>query len=127
MTLDIIPHKTIGREIIQSYGDYRFRINDKVHDYPILVFPNTTIPWPVKTIEDLNLSSISVVKRQQPLPELLLIGCGEKMAFISLDIRDEFKKLGTIIESMDTGAACRTFNVLVAEDRQIAVALIPVE
>jgi uncharacterized protein len=48
------------------------------------------------------------------------------MSPVTENIRSEFKKNDIVIEKMDTGAACRTFNVLIAEDRRVAAALIPV-
>ena len=58
--------------------------------------------------------------------DLLLWGCGDVMSPVTENIRSEFKKKNIVVEKMDTGAACRTFNVLIAEDRRVAAALIPV-
>jgi uncharacterized protein len=57
---------------------------------------------------------------------LLLIGCGPRMAMIPAALRASLRAKGVVIEPMDTGAACRTYNVLMAEGRLVAAALIPV-
>jgi uncharacterized protein len=127
MSLDITPSVPVGRQIIQSYGDFRFTISDKAHETPILVFPDEVLPWSVTSIEDLSVDSLTAVIEADPAVEIFLIGCGKSMALIQPALRDELKAAGIVIEPMDTGAACRTFNVLTTEDRRVAAALIPVE
>jgi len=61
-----------------------------------------------------------------PAIELLLVGCGSKTVFIPENLRAELKSSDIVVETMDTGAACRTFNVLISEDRRVAAALVPV-
>ena len=62
-----------------------------------------------------------------PIVELLLLGCGKTTWFLPLPLRDELKEMGLVLEPMDTGAACRTFNVLLGENRRIAAALMLVD
>jgi len=126
MSLDITPSLPVGRQIIQSYGDLRFTISDTVYEAPILVFPDEIVPWPVNSIEDLSVASLLAVINADPAVEIFLIGCGKTMTLIPPALRDELKAAGIVIEPMDTGAACRTFNVLTTEDRRVAAALIPV-
>jgi uncharacterized protein len=59
--------------------------------------------------------------------DLLLIGCGRRMALVPPALRQTVRDGGVVIDSMDTGAACRTYNVLLAEDRRVAAALIAVD
>ncbi len=127
MSLDITPSIPVGRQIIQSYGDHRFRVSDVVFETPVLVFPDETVAWPVSSIDDLSAENLSAVVTADPAIDILLIGCGKSMALIPPALRDELKVAGIVIEPMDTGAACRTFNVLTTEDRRVAAALIPVE
>jgi uncharacterized protein len=58
--------------------------------------------------------------------ELLLLGCGPRMALIPSTLRAALRAKGIVLEPMDTGAACRTYNVLAAEGRKVAAALIAV-
>jgi uncharacterized protein len=58
--------------------------------------------------------------------EVLLLGCGLRLIQPGPAFRAELKALGVVVEPMDTGAACRTYNVLLSEDRRVAAALIAV-
>ncbi len=60
-------------------------------------------------------------------PEILLVGCGPCFLAEPAGLRAALREAGAVLEWMDTGAACRTFNVLLAEDRRAAAALIAVE
>jgi uncharacterized protein len=57
--------------------------------------------------------------------QILLLGLGTGMAVVSADLRGALRQAGIAVEAMNTGAACRTYNVLVAEERRVAAALIP--
>ena len=59
--------------------------------------------------------------------DLLLLGCGARPAAISLQLRQTLRQAGIVVETMGTGAACRTYNVLLAEGRHVAAALIAIE
>jgi len=56
--------------------------------------------------------------------DLLLLGCGARMAMVPAALRQQLRDAGVVIEAMDTGAACRTYNVLMADGRRVAAALI---
>ena len=58
--------------------------------------------------------------------EILLLGCGPRMAPVPRPLRETLRAAGIVIEAMDTGAACRTYNVLMSEGRRVAAALIAV-
>ncbi len=59
--------------------------------------------------------------------DVLILGCGPAFQAPPAALRDGLKDWGVVLEWMDTGAACGTFNVLLAEDRACAAALIAVE
>ena len=59
-------------------------------------------------------------------PEILLVGCGARTESMPVPVREHFKAQRIALEAMDTGAACRTYNVLIAESRLVAAALIAV-
>jgi len=58
--------------------------------------------------------------------EVLLIGCGPRMVLLPSALRRQIREAGIGMDAMDTGAACRTYNVLISEGRRAAAALIPV-
>ena len=127
MSLDLSPVDFEGRNIIQSYGNGKFQISDKKYDHSVLVFPDQIIPWTPIDTNNLIVDDFKKVLTVGPIVELLLLGCGKTTWFLPLPLRDELKELGLVLEPMDTGAACRTFNVLLGENRRIAAALMLVD
>jgi len=115
-----------GRQIIQSYGDNRFRIAGTVHDGSVITFLDETIPWPVTFAESITLESLNPVIHLDDVPGILIIGCGEKFLPLPIELKIELREHGVVMEWMDTGAACRTFNVLLGEARHVAAALLAV-
>jgi len=126
--MDLTPLIPQGRQIVESYGDGRFRVSGVLHDHSILVFPDRTIDWPITDIRSLSPESLGAVVTagETGSINLLLIGCGPRMAMIPAALRASLRAKGVVIETMDTGAACRTYNVLAAEGRKVAAALIAV-
>ncbi len=86
-----------------------------------------SLAWPVATIEEISLDSLAPVTAVAAAIEILLIGCGPRLARVPEDLRQALREAGVAVEPMDTGAACRTYNLLTAEDRPVAAALIAVE
>jgi uncharacterized protein len=124
--MDVTPAIPVGRQYIESYGNGRFRISGVVHPGPVLVFRDRTLPWSVTDPAQLTVDSLAPVVESGDVM-VLLVGCGKRMALIAPELRQALRGAGIVIETMDTGGACRTYNVLLAEDRQVAAALMPVE
>jgi len=127
--MDLTPLIPVGRQIIESYGDLRFKVTGTAHEGSVLVFPTRTIGWNVREMASLSLDSLAPVIEGARVGEieLLLLGCGPRLAMVPRDLRTALRAQNVVIEPMDTGAAARTFNVLMAEGRRIAAALIAVE
>jgi uncharacterized protein len=89
----------------------------------ILVFPDATFEWPVSRFEDVALDALQPVVERGGT-EILLLGCGARMQRVPAALRQALKGAGISLDAMDTGAACRTYNVLLAEDRRVAAALL---
>ncbi len=121
---DISPLVPAGRQVLESYGHGRFRVSGEVYEGSILVFPERIEAWPVASLGDLTLASLASVVAHAP--EVLLLGCGERLQLISGALRGELRAAGIVVEPMDTGAAARTYNVLLAEERRVAAALIAI-
>ncbi len=124
--IDITPRLAVGRQLIQAYGNGGFRIAERAWQGSVLVFPDETRAWPVTAVGDLTAQSLAAVAEAGTV-EVLLIGCGPALAFIPAAVRDPLRAAGVVIDGMDTGAACRTYNVLLAEERRVAAALIAVD
>ncbi len=124
--LDITPVVGPGRQVIQSYGDDRFRISQILYQGAVIVFPDQTLGWEISSLEALTLPSLAPVRDRAGEIDILLIGCGARFGPPPKGLRAALKEAGLVLEWMDTGAACRTFNVLVGEERRVAAALFPV-
>jgi uncharacterized protein len=117
---------TSPTQSIDAYGGGGFRIGGQAYRGSILVLPESVEPWPVADIAELTVDSLSPVAAASAGIELLLIGCGARIALIPPALRQAMREKGVVIDAMDTGAACRTYNVLRGEGRQVAAALIAV-
>src|SRR5690242_10366046 len=84
---------------------------------------DSTREWDVGSMASLTEASFDAVARRGDV-EILILGTGARMAPVPSAIRLALKRAGIAVEPMDTGAACRTYNVLVAEDRRVAAALL---
>ena len=124
--MDLTPLIADGRQVIEGYGDGKFRIAGIVHMGPVIVFPTRTITWAIGSIGDLGLASLDPVLNADPAIEVLLVGCGPRLVPLERSLRLALRERGIGADPMDTGAACRTFNVLLTEERRVAAALIPV-
>ena len=126
--MDLTPLIPSGRQIVESYGEGRFRVTGQLHQSAILVFPERTLVWPVTSAAEANLENLEPILAagRARTVELLLFGQGLRMLLVPPALRQGLREAGIVLEPMDTGAACRTYNVLMAEGRLVAAALIPV-
>jgi uncharacterized protein len=113
--------------VIQSYGEGRFRIAGWVHAGSVLVWPGRAEAWPVTEARAIDIDSLAAVAAAEEVTEILLVGCGARFLPVPADLGQALRPHGMVLEWMDTGAACRTFNVLLGDDRRVAAALIAVD
>ncbi len=121
--MDVTPLIPVGRQIIQQYRAGGFRVSGKNYDGAIIVLPTQTLIWPVTG--DLSLSSFQILMPFSHELVIVLLGTGAVQQFIAPSLRQALKQQGLPLDVMDTGAACRTYNVLMAEGRRIAAAMLP--
>ena len=122
--MDITPLVPQGSQVIHGYGPGMFRIAGVVHAGSVLVLPDRTLSWEILSVDALSAEDLRPVIAAEPTCDILLLGCGERMRLPPESLRAELRSHGISIDPMDTGAACRTFNVLLAEGRRVAAALI---
>ncbi len=125
-SVEITPAIPGDRQVISSYGPNLFRISGTVYKSSVLVFTDRTVAWPVLSIDELTVESFSSVQDAVPSVEVLLLGVGAQNALVPSALRTALRSAGIVVDTMDTGAACRTYNVLMAEDRRVAAALIAI-
>lgn len=121
--MDVTPLIPQGRQIIQSYGGGAFKINGRLYHSPVMVLPEQVIEWNVG--DAIGAQSFAQAADMADDLDVVLLGTGSQMEFVPPAIRGALKDKGVTIDVMDTGAACRTYNVLMAEGRRVAALLIP--
>jgi uncharacterized protein len=124
--MEITPVVPAGRQLIQAYREGGFTVAGTRHHGSLLVLPERTLAWPVVELAALTVESVAPITRADPAVELLILGCGPRFALAPVALRDALRRHGIAVEAMATPAACRTYNVLLAEDRRVAAALIAV-
>lgn len=124
--MDITPLVPEGRQTIDAYGNGGFRIAGHRWSGSVIVFPHRTLAWNVARFEDLVPERLDPVVQEGGV-QVLLLGCGRRAQFPSKQLRASLRAQGVVIEPMDTGAAARTYNVLLAEERAVAAALLAVD
>lgn len=112
-----------ARYSIQGYDSGEITINTTRYTTSLILSPSEIIsPWPVDSVNELQPSHLADVYNLKP--DIVLLGTGEKQIFPDIEIMGSFAQKGLGLEVMNTGALCRTFNILVAEDRNVVAAVI---
>lgn len=125
--MDITPAVATGRQVIERYGEGRFQVSGARYEGSVLVFPDRAERWPVATMGEVTADSLAPIRAAAERIDILLFGAGRSFALLPAELRRYLREVGIVVESMDTGAACRTYNVLLLEERQVAAALIAVD
>lgn len=112
-----------GVHLVRGYGPGQLRIGDRSYATSVIVTAETLIePWRPTSVAEVTPADL------EPLlglaPEVVLLGTGARQQFPDFAILRLLQEQRIGVEVMDTSAACRTFNVLVAEGRPVAAALI---
>jgi uncharacterized protein len=115
-----------GRYPIDAYGNGGFRFADMSHRGSILILPSGVRAWPVAAMSDLTSEAFAPVFAEGDALELLLLGTGLDIAAVPERLRARFREARIGLDVMQTGAAARTYNVLLAENRRVGAALIAV-
>ena len=115
-----------ARKVINGYGDGGFRIAGERVEGSIIVFPERFMPWPVADAGRLQADDLQPLIEAAGQIDILLLGCGAGTPAVDPTLRGLLREHGILVDVMDTGAACRTFNILLTESRPIAAALIAV-
>jgi uncharacterized protein len=110
---------------IQAISDEGIRIADQVCTTPLIVSASKLLTdWPVSNPQELTDQHLDQILEFEP--ELVLIGTGNRQIFLPPELLMVFYRRSVGIETMNTPAACRTFNVLVSEGRNVVAALLPI-
>jgi uncharacterized protein len=114
------------RQIIQRYGNGGFRISGTAFQGSVIITPAGVASWTVASMSALSLADFQPLIAIADTLDVCLLGCGDQMMPLARDLRAALKEAGLTIDPMDTGAACRTYNVLTGDGRAVATALIAI-
>jgi len=115
-----------GRAPIEAYGNGGFRFAGMSHRGSLLCLPSGIYGWKAPAPEELDAESLAMVFAEAEAIQILLLGTGPDLVPVSAALRQRCREAKIVAEPMATGAAVRTFNVLLHEQRAVAAALIAV-
>ncbi|MDE2196362.1 MAG: Mth938-like domain-containing protein [Gammaproteobacteria bacterium] len=112
-----------GVNCIRAYAPGQINVNDKLLSTSFVITPTALMEnWPPQRFEDISLEHLQAALALAP--EILIIGTGPALRFPEARLMAEIQRRGIGLEVLDTAAACRTYNVLVSEDRKVVAALL---
>ncbi len=121
-----------GNYYIQSYAAEEIGIlipstvsqaSQEIFHHSLVVTPRQLIrDWPPQSFEELSIAHFKLIAELQP--ELVLLGSGARLRFPHPNLTASLLEQGIGVDVMDTGAACRTYNILMGEGRNVAAALL---
>jgi uncharacterized protein len=114
-----------GRQIVQGYRDDGFTISGRRFSGGVLVMVDRSLPLPVGSVGEFTVDALLPLLELDLAPDLVLVGTGAMRVQLEAAFEQAARTRGLKLEAMATPAACRTYNVLMAEDRNVAAALLP--
>ncbi len=112
---------------IDAYGNGGFRFAGMSHRGSLLCFPDGIWAWPVAAASELSADLLAPALQRAASLDFFLIGAGKDPWVLPPALRERFHAAGLSVDTMATGAAVRTYNILLAEDRRVGAALIAVD
>ena len=116
----------VGQNLIRAYATGRITINDDVLTRSVIVTPQRLIKdWPPTSFAQLLAEHFKIIADLQP--EVVILGTGARLQFPAPHLTRALVEAKIGLEVMDTGAACRTYNILMSDSRRVAAALLMIE
>ena len=119
------PHLPTPAQI-EAYGDGGFRFGGMSHRGSLLCFPDGIWAWPVASIRELSAETLEPVFARAGAVDFFVLGGGRDPFVLPRALRERFRELSLSVDAMPTGAAVRTWNILLAEGRRVGAGLIAV-
>lgn len=114
-----------GPPPIDSYGGGGFRLNEMFREGHLFITPATVATWQAAQ-GAMTIDAFAPIIAEAADIDVLLVGMGVDIAALPRDVREAIEAAGIGVEVMSTPSACRTYNILLAEDRRVAVAVIAI-
>lgn len=120
-TLDLDENRSLYQ--IKAFKPGFIQINEKIFTKSLIITPNQLMEnWTPQSAQEISSDAFSPILALKP--DILLIGTGSTLVFLPVEVYGELLNQGIGVEIMNTSAACRTYNALSAENRQVIAALI---
>ena len=115
-----------GQNLIRAYAPGRITINEEVYTRSVVVTPQQIIAeWPPASFSDLREEHFEIIVALKP--EVVILGTGGRLQFPAPSLTRDLVDARIGLEVMNTGAACRTYNILMSDDRRVVAALLMIE
>jgi uncharacterized protein len=122
-TVKIAQERNEGKNAFTGYGEGYVEVNRTRHHTSLVVSAERLVTdWPAESIESLTADHLAAIVEMHP--EIVLLGTGEAFRFPEPAMLAPLYKAGIGVEVMDTHAACRTYNILMGEGRNVVAALV---
>jgi uncharacterized protein len=115
------------QEPIDAYGNGGFRFAELSHRGSLLCLPTGMHAWAVSSAADITMENLAPVFSAADRIDVLMIGLGNDIVAFPRDLREALRAEGVIVEAISTGSAVSTYNILLAEQRSVAAALVAVD
>lgn len=124
--MELVRHQPQSEQVVERYDASGFKISGKRYDGPVVVLPEETSVWTAGRVDEITIGTLSAVTDAVPSIDLLIVGLGGSFGLLPPDVRQGLREKGIAAEAMATPAACRTYNILLTDQRRVAAALLPV-
>jgi uncharacterized protein len=111
---------------IEAYGKGGFAFADMSHRGSLLCLPDAIWAWPVTRPEEIDEASLARVFAAANVIDTLIVGTGTDVWLAPPALRNALRRVSVVLDSMQTGPAIRTYNIMMGERRRVAAALIAV-
>ncbi|MCX7308666.1 MAG: MTH938/NDUFAF3 family protein [Afipia sp.] len=111
---------------IEAYGNSGFRFDEMSHRGSLLCLPDAIWAWSISDPSNIDQASLAMVFEGAKQIDTLLIGTGMNIWIAPASLREALRKVNIVLDTMQTGPAVRTYNVMISERRRVAAALIAV-
>ncbi len=111
---------------IEAYGKGGFAFADMSHRGSLLCLPDAIWAWPIVKPEEIDQASLARVFAAANIIDTLIIGTGTNVWLPPQALRAALRKVGVVLDTMQTGPAIRTYNIMMGERRRVAAGLIAV-
>lgn len=120
--MQFTEHHPSNARFIRSVGHSRIVVDDDTFQHSVVIFGVDVAPWDVSSVEQISSDHIAALMQHDP--EILIVGTGAQCVFPKPEVFVPVRDARAGFEVMSTDAACRTYNVLVSEQRRALAALI---